>query len=101
MSRVHPYLNQEIEARGFDRIRSLVEVRLTDGRTLAKEADTSRGTPQRPFSRDDLREKFLDCSAHLMSAGDADGILATLSALEEVRNVGPFIRTQLGRGTGA
>lgn len=101
MSRVHPYLNQEIEARGFDRIRSLVEVRLTDGRTLAKGADTSRGTPQRPFSRDDLREKFLDCSAHLMSAGEADGILATLFALEEVRNVGPFIRTQLGHGTRA
>jgi len=94
-------VDQEIEARGFDRIRSLVEVRLTDGRTLAKEADTSRGTPQRPFSRDDLREKFLDCSAHLMSAGEADGILTTLSTLEEVRNVGPFIRTQLGRGTRA
>ena len=98
MAKVYPYLNDAIEAQGFDRIRSLIEIRLKDGRTVTKEADTSRGTPQRPFSRGELREKFLDCSQHLMPEAEADRILETLGTLEKVDNVQSLIRTQLGRG---
>ena len=46
MERVRPYLHEGIETMGFQRIRSLIDVELKDGRVLSKEASTSRGTPE-------------------------------------------------------
>ena len=55
MQRVKPYLDEGIEAQGFERIRSRVEVELSDGAVLTREASASRGTPEWPMSREDLR----------------------------------------------
>jgi 2-methylcitrate dehydratase PrpD len=64
MGRVQTILDPAIEARGFDRIRSTVEVDLQDGRTLVQEADERyRGGPDRPFTRDELHGKFTECAA--------------------------------------
>ena len=69
MSRVKPYLHEGLEAMGFQRIRSLIEVQLRDGTVLSKEASTSRGTPERPLSVEELAGKFGDC-AHGLLADD-------------------------------
>ena len=53
MQRVKPYLDPDIEAKGFDRIRSRVEVVLKDGSTLTQEAFISRGTPERHNKHED------------------------------------------------
>src|SRR5204863_5630592 len=42
---VHP----EAEAAGYDKMTTLVEVELTDGRTLAGRADFSKGSPANPL----------------------------------------------------
>ena len=53
----------KIEAQGFDKIRSIVEVDLTDGRTLVQPSDDRyRGGPERPFTREELHDKFADCA---------------------------------------
>ena len=49
MEKVTTVRDPEIEARGFDKMRSIVEVDLTDGRTLVQEADERyRGGPGSP-----------------------------------------------------
>jgi 2-methylcitrate dehydratase PrpD len=64
MRKVERILDPEIEARGFEKIRSTVEVDLQDGRTLVEHADERyRGGPDRPFTRDELFEKFSECAA--------------------------------------
>ena len=61
-------LDREIEARGFDKMRSIVEVGLTDGRTLTQPSDDRyRGGPERPFTRDELHEKFADCASLVLT----------------------------------
>lgn len=97
MAKVKPYRDQAIEALGFDLIRSRVEIELNDGTQLKKEASISRGTPQRPFTPAELRDKFLDCSAHLMPTAEADQILETLRSLDTLPNVRSFVRHKLGR----
>ena len=48
---------------GFEKIRSTVEVDLDDGRTLVQAADERyRGGPDRPFTREELHEKFTECA---------------------------------------
>ena len=97
MAKVKPYRDEAIEALGFDLIRSRVEIELTGGTLLQKDASISRGTPQRPFTPAELREKFLDCSAHVLTVGEADSIIATLRSMETLAAVRQFIRRDLGR----
>ena len=64
MAKVERILDPEIEAKGFEKIRSTVEVDLEDGRRLVEHADERyRGGPDRPFTRDELHEKFTDCAS--------------------------------------
>jgi 2-methylcitrate dehydratase PrpD len=88
MRLVETILDPEIEARGFDTIRSVIEVDLTDGRRFVQpSADAYRGGPDLPFSREQLHEKFVECGALLVSPAGLDRALETLEALEELGDV--------------
>ena len=87
MGRVKAYLHQEIEAQGYDRIRSLVEIRLKDRRVLSKEAHTSRGTPQCPMSDDELRDKFRDCAGSVLAKDKIEKAIETINHLEDVEDI--------------
>ena len=92
MGRVKPYLHEGIEARGFERTRSLVEVRLMDGQVLSKEASTSRGTPERPMTAGELAEKFHGCAQGIIPEKRRTEVLELLNGLEDLGDV-----TQLTR----
>ena len=87
MGRVKAYQHQEIAAQGYDRIRSLVEIRLKDGRVLSKEARTSRGTPQCPMSDDELRDKFRDCAGSVLAKDKIEKAIETINHLEDVEDI--------------
>ena len=92
MGRVKPYLHEGIEARGFERIRSLIEVKLVDGRVLSKEASTSRGTPERPMTTGELAEKFRDCAQGVITERRQKEVLGLVYGLEEVGDVKQLTR---------
>jgi 2-methylcitrate dehydratase PrpD len=82
MKKVTTVRDAEIEARGFDRMRSTIEVDLNDGRTLVQHADERyRGGPDLPFTREELHEKFTDCASLVLRP---DAIRHTLDQLESV-----------------
>ncbi|PYQ72514.1 MAG: MmgE/PrpD family protein [Acidobacteria bacterium] len=82
MSRVDTVFDQAIEARGFDKMRSIVEIDLADGRKLSQPSDERyRGGPERPFTREELHEKFTDCASLILSS---DRIKRALDAIESV-----------------
>jgi 2-methylcitrate dehydratase PrpD len=85
MRKVERVLDPQIEARGFEKIRSTVEVDLEDGRRLVEPADERyRGGPERPFTREELREKFEECASVVL---DAAGIATTLQMLESLEKL--------------
>jgi 2-methylcitrate dehydratase PrpD len=82
MKRVDTVFDAGIEARGFDKMRSIVEVDLADGRTLAQPSDERyRGSPEKPFTRAELHEKFTDCASLILSP---DRIGRAIEAIEAV-----------------
>jgi hypothetical protein len=82
----------EIEARGFDRMRSTIEVDLIDGRTLVQQADERyRGGPDLPFTREELHEKFTDCASIVLRPETITDTLERLEGLEQVRNVSEVV----------
>ncbi len=80
MKKVATVRDAAIEARGFDRMRSIIEVDLADGRTLVEEADERyRGGPEKPFTHEQLHGKFTDCASLVLRP---DAIAETLERLE-------------------
>jgi 2-methylcitrate dehydratase PrpD len=101
MKRVKTYRSPEIEAKGADRIRSLVEVRLQDGRTFSAEAETSRGTPERPMSREEMAAKFADCSRATLSPEQVKATLESIYRVEDLDDVSALLEpTQARRSVG-
>jgi 2-methylcitrate dehydratase PrpD len=88
MPRVETVFDQAIEARGFDKMRSVVEVDLTDGRKLTQASDERyRGGPDRPFTRAELRDKFTDCASLVLSPERIRHALQTIESLERLTKV--------------
>lgn len=89
--RIRTHRDAEINARGFDRIRSRVVVTLRDGRVIERNADERyRGGPLLPLDAADLRRKFDGCvrgllddagSARFAAVLDAQAALPTAAAL--------------------
>lgn len=91
MERVHVHVDPEIEALGYNEMRMKVGITLKDGRTLFGWADMAKGHPRKPMSRDDLREKFLDCAGLVMPPERASSALEHLWAVREITRAADLI----------
>jgi 2-methylcitrate dehydratase PrpD len=56
---VHP----EAEAAGYDKMTTIIDITLNDGRTVSGRADFGKGSPANPMSYDEEAEKFGQCAA--------------------------------------
>ena len=94
MAKVERVLDPAIEARGFEKIRSAVEVDLADGRQLVEEADERyRGGPDRPFTREELSEKFSDCASLVLPETAVRGTFEMVDALDRLPDITELVRT--------
>ena len=94
MPRVTAVFDPAIEARGFDKIRSIIEVDLADGRTLTQPADERyRGGPEKPFTREELREKFADCAQAVLRPPRVREALAAIESIDRLQSVRDLVRT--------
>lgn len=88
MARVDTIFDKEIEARGFDKMRSVVEVSLKDGRTLVQASDDRyRGGPENPFTRADLHAKFTECAELVLPAGRIQRALDLIESIDRLKDV--------------
>jgi 2-methylcitrate dehydratase PrpD len=90
MRKAETVFDQEIENQGFVRMLSIVEVETEDGRLLTQESGPYRGGPERPFTRDELRDKFTECGSLVLSQERLDDIFARIERIEQVGNVRDF-----------
>ena len=90
MRRVETVFDQEIENEGFVRMLSIVEVELEDGRLLTQESGPYRGGPERPFTRDELHAKFMECGSLVLSRDKLNTIFDRIERIEQVANVRDF-----------
>lgn len=76
----------EIDAKGYDRIRSRIEVDTKDGRTLVKWADERyRGGPANPISDADLEGKFRMCAEGALGTAAQDRLIETVATIDRLR----------------
>jgi 2-methylcitrate dehydratase PrpD len=74
--RIRTHLDPEIEAMGFDKMRSRIEITTRDGRRVAGWADERyRGGPENPLSDTELEDKVRACSAGMLDAAAQDALI--------------------------
>src|SRR5512146_1002040 len=56
---VHP----EAEAAGYEKMTTIIDIELTDGRKIGGRADFGKGSPTNPMTDDELSDKFRECAA--------------------------------------
>jgi 2-methylcitrate dehydratase PrpD len=88
-ARIETEFDPAIEAMGWDRIRSRLDVTLNDGRTLTRWADENyRGSPHNPLSDRELEGKFRDCAEGLLDAARQARVFETVWRLETAPDAG-------------
>lgn len=81
---VHP----EAEAAGYDKMTTIIDISLTDGRTVSGRADFGKGSPADPMSYDEEAEKFSQCAAFAGWPGKkAMEVIETVRHLERLDDV--------------
>lgn len=80
--------DQDIEAMGWDRIRSRVDLTTRDGRQYSRWADERyRGGPDHPLSDDELEGKLRDCATGLVDDDSLARLLRNSWRLDELEDV--------------
>ena len=93
LRRVEFYNSPEADAAGADKMHSIIDITLKDGRAVRGVADFARGSPQFPMSFDDVVEKFRDCARYGgLTAPAAERVIAEVRALERVGDVRTLTR---------
>ena len=88
IERVHFGVHPEAEAAGYNKMTTILTLRLKDGRTLNGRADFGKGSPANPMTYDEVAAKFLDCASFAKFSGDkAKKIVEMVRGLEDVSDV--------------
>ena len=94
MTKVSTVFDPKIEAMGFDKIRSTVEVDLADGRMLVQPSDERyRGSPAWPFTIDELRSRFADCASPVLPKDRIQRALEQIESIEKLTDIRQLTRT--------
>jgi len=81
---VHP----EAEAAGYDKMTTILEITLADGRRISGRADFGKGSPANPMSYEEVADKFRECAGFSRWPKDkAERIIELVKGLEELRDV--------------
>jgi 2-methylcitrate dehydratase PrpD len=76
------------EAAGYNKMTTIIDIQLRDGRTISGSADFGKGSPANPMSYDEVAAKFLDCATFAKWSGDkAKAIASMVHSLEGLPDV--------------
>jgi 2-methylcitrate dehydratase PrpD len=81
---VHP----EAEAAGYDKMTTIIDIHLKDGRVISGRADFGKGSPANPMSYDEVADKFHGCAEFARwPSSKAKDIVEMIRSLESLGSV--------------
>jgi 2-methylcitrate dehydratase PrpD len=86
--RVHFGVSPVAEAAGYDKMTTIIDIHMKDGRTISGRADFAKGSPANPMSYDEVAAKFMDCATYTKwPESKSKAIVAMVRRLEETPDV--------------
>jgi 2-methylcitrate dehydratase PrpD len=88
IGRVRFGVNAEAEAAGYNKMTTIIDIHLRDGKTISGRADFGKGSPADPMSYEEAAAKFEDCAAFAKwPRNKVKSIVDTVSRLESLPDV--------------
>lgn len=88
IERVNFHVHPEAEAAGYDKMTTIIDIHLKDGRTISGRADFGKGSPANPMSYDECADKFRGCAEFARWPTDkSEAIIATVRELERLGDI--------------
>lgn len=88
ISRVNFSEHAEAEAAGYDKMTTIIDINLHDGRTISGRADFGKGSPTNPMSYDEVADKFRGCAEFAdWPDNRTEAVIDMIRALEDVASV--------------
>jgi 2-methylcitrate dehydratase PrpD len=86
---VHP----EAEAAGYEKMTTIIDLELADGRRIGGRADFGKGSPANPMSDEELAGKFRECAAWgKLPKSAADRLVHMVLDLEKLKSIRELTR---------
>jgi 2-methylcitrate dehydratase PrpD len=86
---VHP----DAEAAGYEKMTTLIDIKLADGRTIGGRADFGKGSPANPMSDAELAGKFRECAAWGgLPRTAAEKVIDLVFRLDRLKNINELTR---------
>lgn len=88
IEKVNFHVHPEAEAAGYDKMTTILDIHLKDGRTISGRADFGKGSPANPMSYDECADKFRGCAEFAKWPKDkAEQIVETVRSLEKLKDI--------------
>jgi 2-methylcitrate dehydratase PrpD len=92
MRRIRTEFDPDIEKKGYDKMRSRLEITLRRGGRIVREAENYRGSPDHPLSDEDVRRKFTDCVQGILPEPGRSRLMDDIFDLDAIENVDCLIQ---------
>ena len=96
MKRVTLVVDDELEALGYDQVRSRIRIKLKSGKIIEGRYDVARGHPEKPMSWAELGDKFRDCAGLVLPQKNVEDAIQLVGRLEELKSLRPLLRVLAG-----
>ena len=97
--RIETQFDPNIEAKGFDKMRSSIEIYLTEGVVISGDADERyRGGPDNPLTDQEVEEKARGCCAGILNLAQTDKLMAAawgIVSLDDASQLAQLIQTDV------
>ena len=88
ITRVNFGVHPEAEAAGYDKMTTIIDIHLKDGRTISGRADFGKGSPANPMTYDEAADKFRGCAEFASWPGHkTEQTVETVRTLETLGSV--------------
>ncbi len=88
IEKVNFHVHPDAEAAGYDKMTTILDLHLKDGRTISGRADFGKGSPANPMSYDECADKFRGCADFAKWPHQkAEAIVETVRTLEGLMDI--------------
>lgn len=93
IERVNFHVHPDAEAAGYDKMTTILDIRLKDGRVISGRADFGKGSPANPMSYDEVADKFRGCAEFAKwDKAKTEAIVQTVRRLEQLGDIRELTR---------
>jgi 2-methylcitrate dehydratase PrpD len=91
-------VHAEAEAAGYEKMTTIIDIELADGRKIGGRADFAKGSPANPMSDDELADKFRECAAWgRLPKANTERVIELVFGLDKLANISALTKL-LGAG---